>query len=71
MEELTGDTQITASIRVDAPVPIRLVTNYWMSDIGHMHTDLVGTSRLDTTLEEGILDSRFKIIDSKSGDLAV
>lgn len=53
MEELTSDTEITTGIGVDTPVSIRLISEYWVSDILHMHTDLMGTTSLDTTLEEG------------------
>ncbi len=53
MEELASDSEITADIGVDAPISICLVSENWMTDIRHMDTDLMGTSRLDTTLDEG------------------
>lgn len=63
MEELTSDTELTADIGVDAPITIRSVSEYWVTNMSHMDTDLMGTTGLDTTLEErecwnlGLLDS--------------
>ena len=54
MQELTRDTEITTYIRVDTPIPIRLVPEHRVTDVGHMDADLVRTPRLDTTLEESI-----------------
>lgn len=53
MEELSSDTEITAGIRVDTPISIGSISEYWMADMSHMDTDLMCATRLDTTLEEG------------------
>jgi hypothetical protein len=58
MEELASDTNITTSIRVDTRISICPISKYWVTYMGHMDSDLMSTTCLDATLEEGITNSR-------------
>lgn len=52
MKKLPSDTEITADIGIDALIAVGTIGKYWMSDIRHMHTNLMGTTRIDATLKE-------------------
>jgi hypothetical protein len=53
MEELTIDLELTTHIGIETFVTIGSISDDRMTDMCHMYTDLVGTTCLDATLEEG------------------
>jgi hypothetical protein len=53
MEKLTIDQELTTHIGIQTFVTIGSISDDRMTDMCHMYTDLMGTTRFDTTLEEG------------------
>jgi hypothetical protein len=65
MKHLTSDTLMTCHIGVDFLVSVCLISEDRATDMSEVNPDLMGTTRLDTTLEERKIDSRGKIENSR------
>ncbi len=65
MEHLTSNALMTSHVGVDLLVSVCLVSEDRTADIREVYSDLMGTTRLDTTLKKGKVDSRCKIENSR------
>ncbi len=54
MEKLTSNMILPFYKRIYRYIPIRLITNNWVSNMGQMNTNLVGSTRFYLTLNERI-----------------